>query len=118
MLKKRESGSIVRYSHVIFFFSVVINYSLLYGCSKASGEPAATVNATTANTPEIRHDYETVKLIIVTDYQIFMQGPTFFFEPEESDNFIYNSTDTITGIGIHVSKKLLFITDETHNIYK
>lgn len=77
--------------------------------------PAAVVNVTTSNKPEVRHDDETLKLIIVSDYTILMQGSRFFYEPP---NFIYNSSDAITGIGIHVAKKLLFITDQTRAIYK
>lgn len=78
--------------------------------------PAASVNITTTKKPETRHDDETLKLIIVSKYTILMQGSKFFYEPP---NFIYNSSDSaITGIGIHVAKKLLFITDETRAIYK
>lgn len=83
--------------------------------NKAGEGPAAEIKLKTHNKPEIRHDDETLKLIIVSDYQILMQGPRFFYEPP---NFIYNSSDAITGIGIHVAKKLLFITDSTRSIFK
>lgn len=83
--------------------------------NKAGVGPAAVINVTTAEKPEIRHDDETLKLITVSNYHILMQGSKFFYEPP---NFIYNSSDAITGIGIHVAKKLLFITDETRAIYK
>lgn len=83
--------------------------------NKAGEGPAAVVKLTTHSKREVRHDDETLKLIIVSDYQILMQGPKFFYEPP---NFIYNSSDAIIGIAIHVSKKLLFITDETKSIYK
>lgn len=77
--------------------------------------PAAVINVTTTEKPEVRHDDETLKLIIVSDNQILMQGSKYFYE---QPNFIYNSSDTITGVGIHVAKKLLFITDESRAIYK
>lgn len=77
--------------------------------------PAAIVNVTTTEKPEIRHEDETLKLLIASDYQILMQGSKFFYEPP---NCIYNSSDAITGIGIHVAKKLLFITDGSRAIYK
>lgn len=83
--------------------------------NKAGNGPAAIINVTTTAKPEARPDDETLKLIIVSDYHILMQGSTLFYEPP---NFIYNSTDIITGIGIHVAKKLLFITDESRAIYK
>lgn len=83
--------------------------------NKVGVGPSASVNVTTTQKPEIRHDDETLKLIIVSDYQILMQGPKFFYEPP---NFIYNSTSVITGIGIHVAKNLLFITDQTRAIFK
>lgn len=82
--------------------------------NKAGEGPPATVNVTTTEKPEVRHDDETLKLIIVSDYQILLQGSRFFYD---TPNFIYNSSDKITGIGIHVAKKLIFIT-ETHNIYR
>ncbi|XP_055298116.1 proto-oncogene tyrosine-protein kinase ROS isoform X4 [Sitodiplosis mosellana] len=77
--------------------------------------PAAVINVTTADKPEVRHEDETLKLIIVSEHTILMQGSKFFYDPA---NFIYNSSDAITGIGIHVAKKLLFITDKTRAIYK
>lgn len=83
--------------------------------NKAGVGPAALINITTTSKPEIRHDDETLKLVIVSNYQILMQGPKFFYEPP---NFIYNSNNSITGVGIHVAQKLLFITDETRAIYK
>lgn len=83
--------------------------------NKAGVGPAAEIIIATPKKPEVRHDDETLKLIIVSNYQILMQGPKFFYEPP---NFIYNSTEAITGVGIHVAKKLLFITDETRAIFK
>lgn len=83
--------------------------------NKAGIGPAAVINVTTTTKPEVRHDDETLKLIIVSRHQILLQGSQYFYEPP---NFIYNSSEAITGIGIHVSKKLLFITDESRSIYK
>lgn len=83
--------------------------------NKAGIGPAAVINVTTTEKPEVRHDDETLKLIIVSSNQILMQGPQYFYE---QPNFIYNSSKVITGIGIHVAKKLLFITDESRAIYK
>ncbi|XP_031627487.1 proto-oncogene tyrosine-protein kinase ROS-like isoform X2 [Contarinia nasturtii] len=82
--------------------------------NKGGVGPPASVNVTTTEKPEVRHDDETLKLIIASDFQILMQGLRFFYE---IPNFIYNSSEPITGIGIHVAKKLLFITD-TYNIYR
>lgn len=83
--------------------------------NKAGVGPAATKNVTTADKPETRPDDETLKLIVVSDHKILMQGPRFFYEPP---NIIYESSEAITGVGIHVAKKLIFITDESHTIYK
>lgn len=83
--------------------------------NKAGEGPAAVVHLKTHQKHKVRHDDETLKLIIVSDYKILMQGPKFFYEPP---NVIYNSTEAITGIGIHVAKKWLFITDESRKIYK
>lgn len=83
--------------------------------NKAGIGPAAVINVTTTEKPEVRPDDESLKLIIVSDNRIMMQGSQYFYEPP---NFIYNSSDTITGIGVHVAKKLLFITDESRAIYK
>lgn len=83
--------------------------------NKAGEGPAAEVKLKTHNKPEVRNDEETLKLIIVSNHQILMQGPKFFYEPP---NFIYNTSDAIIGVGIHVARKLLFITDETRAIYK
>lgn len=77
--------------------------------------PAAVVNITTLPKPEVRPDDEALKLIIVSEHEILMQGARFFYEPA---NFIYNSKEMITGVGIHVAKKLLFITDESRAIYR
>lgn len=83
--------------------------------NKAGTGPAALINVTTAEKPEIRHEDEELKIIIVSDKHIMMQGSQYFYE---SPNFIYNSSETITGIGIHVAKKLLFVADETGSIYR
>lgn len=77
--------------------------------------PVAGVNVTTTEKPEVRPDDETLKLIFVSDYQILMQGSNYIYE---NANFIYNSSDAITGIAIHVAKKLLFISDKSKSIYK
>ncbi|XP_031638812.1 proto-oncogene tyrosine-protein kinase ROS-like [Contarinia nasturtii] len=91
------------------------NYTVERGMRNKRGVgPAASVNITTTEKPEVRHDDETLKLIIASDYQILLQGSRFFYE---TPTFIYNSSDVITGIGIHVAKKLIFIAD-THNIYR
>lgn len=82
--------------------------------NKAGVGPAAVISVTTTEKPEVRHDDEMLKLIIVSSNQILMQGPQYFYE---QPNFIYNSSEVITGIGIHVAKKLLFITDESRAIY-
>lgn len=83
--------------------------------NKAGIGPAAIINVTTTEKPAVRHDDETLKLIIVSDNQILMQGSQYFYE---NPNFIYNSSDTITGVGVHVVKKLLFVADESRAIYK
>lgn len=83
--------------------------------NKAGEGPADAVNVTTAEEPVISHDDETLKLIIVSDHQILMQGQNLF---SDQPNFIYNSAHAITGVGIHVAKKLLFITDTTSAIFK
>lgn len=83
--------------------------------NKAGVGPAAIVNITTTEKPEIHPDDETLNLIVVSQHQIFLQGSRFFYD---APNLIYKSSDTITGVGIHVTKKLLFITDESHAIYR
>lgn len=81
-----------------------------------TGVDAVTVtDVTTANEPKIQQDGEKLEEIIVTNHHILMQSPQFSYEPA---NFIYYSSETITSIGIHIGKKLLFIIDETRAIYK
>lgn len=82
--------------------------------NKAGVGPAASVNIKTTAKPDTSSDDETLKLIIVSDHQILMQGPKFFFEPP---HFIYNGSSVITGIGIHVKRNLLFITDSSNAIF-
>lgn len=83
--------------------------------NKVGVGPAAVVNITTLPKPEVRPDDEALKLIIVSEQKIHMQGSRFFYE---NPNLIYDSKEMITGVGIHVAKKLLFITDESHAIYR
>lgn len=82
--------------------------------NKAGLGPPAAVNITTTPKPDTSSDDETLKLIIVSDHQILMQGPKLFFEPP---HFIYNGSSNITGIGIHVKRNLLFITDSGGSIF-
>lgn len=83
--------------------------------NNAGPGPAAMINVTTTEKPEVRHEDEKLKIIIVSDNQIMMQGSLYFYD---SVNFIYNSSETITGIGVHVAKKLLFIADKSGSIYR
>lgn len=82
--------------------------------NKAGIGPPASVKITTTPKPDTSADDEILKLIIVSDHQILMQGPKFFYDPP---HFIYNSSNKIIGIGIHVKRNLLFITDSSNTIF-
>lgn len=91
-------------------------YAVSLKMRNAFGEgPATTVHVTTTEEPTVRPDDENLKLIIVSDYSILMQTSSLLFE---TANFIYNGTNTIVGVAIHVAQKLIFITDSTRVVYK
>lgn len=76
--------------------------------------PAALTVVSTTEQP-FRPEHEELKLILVSNHNILLQGSNYFYD---TPSFIYNSTEAIVSVAIHVSKKLLFIADESQKIYK
>lgn len=77
--------------------------------------PVATTIITTLKQPTASTNEEKFALVIASEHTIMLKGQNFFFDKPE---FVYNTTDLITGMAIHVAKKLLFVSDDTGKIYK
>lgn len=82
----------------------------------AEGEgPATEMTVKTLEEPPSQPEDKELKFILVSDNTILLQGQSYFYD---FPNFIYNSSERILGVGIHVAEKVLFIADETQTIYK
>lgn len=90
-------------------------YKISLKMRNAYGEGPAAISIVSTTEQPFRPEHEELKLILVSDHKILLQGSNYFYD---TPNFIYNSTEVIVGVAIHVSKKLLFIADESQNIYK
>lgn len=77
--------------------------------------PAASTVVTTMPEPVARSDEEKLTLVLASEYSILLQGSKLFYDPPE---FIYNTSDLIQGVAIHIAKKLLFVADKTGRIFK
>lgn len=90
------------------------NYTISLKMRNAVDEgPAARAMVATALKPPPPPEDEELKLILVSEHSILMEGPDYFYD---TPNFIYNSTHEIIGVSIHVAKKLLFIVDKTKHV--
>lgn len=81
--------------------------------ANGEGPAAMTMVATTAE-PSAPPEDEELKIILVSEHSILMEGPNYFYD---TPNFIYNSSDEIVGASIHVARKLLFIVDKTRRVF-
>lgn len=82
----------------------------------AIGEgPAFITNITTMAPPNVTQDELKTTLILAAEYSISLQGSDLLSDPAQT---IYNSTNRLMGIAIHIAKKLLYVSDEMSYIYK
>lgn len=77
--------------------------------------PAAITMVRTPLAPEIRFDEPKTTLILGAEYSVLSQGIDLLSDPAQ---IIYTSKGRIMGIAIHISKKLLFVSDDTGYVYK
>lgn len=90
-------------------------YKISLKMRNAYGEGPAAVTIVSTTEQPFRPEHEELKLILVSEHKILLQGSNYFYD---TPNIIYNSTEAIVGVSTHVSKKLLFIADESQKIYK
>lgn len=82
----------------------------------AVGEgPAAIALIRTTDAPDITHEEPKTKLILCAEYKILSQGTELW---SDSGQRIYSSDERITGVAIHIEKKLIFVADEARYVYK
>lgn len=83
--------------------------------TNAVGEgPAAMTVVRTTDAPNVPHKPKT-KLILCAEYSILSQGTELW---SDSAQGIYSSAERITGVAIHIAKKLIFVADEARYVYK